>query len=607
MAIEVHCDCGNVYNVGGELSGKKIRCKKCAVVLKVPVIPMEESGDPAPPSNEWEPVSDDGEKSTPICQTCGTPGKKGDAVCLACGAVLAEAPLGLLEKVPRPVLLGVLAAIAIAIVGTIGYKVVSSSHLSGLLASGNDKLNRGDVKAAKADFDAVLKENKDSLPALDGLVRCGVKGSDWNLVKRYGPTLNGKLQKGPQRARIRLDLARAQLETSDWSSAERSARSAQEDDESIEGVDDFVALALFGAKDAKAEEALKKADSAGSKDPRVELGLAKLAEDKGAIKDARAWADKAAANATQDDAGAAIWIECARLRQKDGDVSGALNALRSACEANPKSGAAWTRLVLAYLEQKRVQDALSAASKAKEFAPDDGLAARALGEVLLETNELEKAKVELERAEKLLPEDAIATFLYGKALLRSGDKDGGVRRIEVAVKKLDKEPQWAIDGGRAILENGGPPDKALNMLDICVKGEPREQTPNTTKQFADARILLARAAARTDRSRNNRLIDDRLRQAIDMDPSRKDAYLDLGTHYTEVENHKGAQDVLEKGLKLYPDDQELLYGAGVEARRAKSNKAAVEHLEKLYQKNPGYKDVKKKLDEARTALEFEGG
>lgn len=92
-----------------------------------------------------------------------------------------------------------------------------------------------------------------------------------------------------------------------------------------------------------------------------------------------------------------------------------------------------------------------------------------------------------------------------------------------------------------------------------------------------------------------------------MDPSRKDAYLDLGTHYTEVENHKGAQDVLEKGLKLYPDDQELLYGAGVEARRAKSNKAAVEHLEKLYQKNPGYKDVKKKLDEARTALEFEGG
>jgi tetratricopeptide (TPR) repeat protein len=607
MAIEVHCDCGNVYNVGGELSGKKIRCKKCAVVLKVPVIPMEQSGEPAPPSNEWEPISEDGENATPICQTCGTPGKKGDAVCLACGAALADAPPGLLEKVPRKVLLGVLGAIAVAVVGTLGYKLVSSSHLSGLLASGNDKLNRGDVKGARADFDAVLKESKDSLPALDGLVRCGVKGSEWNIVKKFGPVLSAKLPKGPQRARVRLDLARAQFETSDWTSAEKSAHSAQEDDESIEGADELVALALLGAKDAKAEEALKKADSAGSKDPRIQLGLAKLAEDKGAIKDARAWADKAAANATQDEAGAAVWISCGHYREKDGDVNGALNALKSACEANPKSGEAWTRLVLAYLEQKKFQDALAAASKAKDLAPDDGLAARALGEVLLETNDLEKAKVELERAEKLLPEDAIATFLYGKALLRAGDKDGGVRRIEVAVKKLDKDPQWAIEGGRAILENGGAAEKALNMLDVCVKSEPKELTPALTTKFADARILLARAAARTDRSRNVRLIEERLRQAIDMDPSRKDAYLDLGTHYAEVDNHKGAQDVLEKGLKLYPEDQDMLYGAGVEALRAKSSKAAVEHLEKLNQKNPGYKDVKKKLDEARSALQFEGG
>src|SRR5271170_7812680 len=100
MAIEVHCDCGNVYSVGPELSGKKIRCKKCAVVLKVPVIPLGESQEPAPPSSEWEPVTDDGKEAGGVCPTCGTPAKAGDSVCLACGAVLKEAPPGLLERVP---------------------------------------------------------------------------------------------------------------------------------------------------------------------------------------------------------------------------------------------------------------------------------------------------------------------------------------------------------------------------------------------------------------------------------------------------------------------------------------------------------------------------
>jgi hypothetical protein len=65
--------------------------------------------------------------------------------------------------------------------------------------------------------------------------------------------------------------------------------------------------------------------------------------------------------------------------------------------------------------------------------------------------------------------------------------------------------------------------------------------------------------------------------------------------------------VLVKGLYLDPEDQDLLYGAGVEASKAKSYKAAVEHLEKLNQKNPGYKDLKQQLDRARQGLQFEGG
>src|SRR5687767_1028378 len=146
MAIEVHCDCGRVYSVGPELSGKKIRCKKCAIVLKVPVITLGESLEAAPPSNEWEPVKDD----AVVCKTCGSPAKPTDDVCLSCGATLgtsSAAPL-----VPRIALLGGLGAVALAVVVVVGMKLYSSSHLNSLLVQGREKLERGEMRAARESF-----------------------------------------------------------------------------------------------------------------------------------------------------------------------------------------------------------------------------------------------------------------------------------------------------------------------------------------------------------------------------------------------------------------------------------------------------------------------
>ncbi len=604
MAIEVHCDCGRVYSVGPELSGKKIRCKKCAIVLKVPVIPLGESLEAAPPSNEWEPVKDD----AVICKTCGSPAKPKDDVCLSCGASLGNASSA--PMVPRVALLVGLGVVALAVVVVVGMKLYSSSHLNGLLVQGREKLERGEMRAAKEAFEEVLKTNKDSVPALEGLVQCGVASSDWRLVRQWGPQLVGKLPKGEKRGKAKLDLARAQLETGDFTSAERSAREAKDEDGGLDGTEEIVGLALLGAKQiAKAEEALKKALEAGSKDARVALGMAKICEDKNAIKEARTWADKAAEGATKDEKGATIWLECARLRERDGDLPAALNAIQSACDADPKSGSARTKLALAYLDAKRPQEALSTAKEAKTLAPEDALTARALGEALLVTGDNAGAKTELERSEKLGPEDAETTFLLGKAYLRLGEKPIGVEKLEKALKKLDKDASFAIEAGRTILATDGPADKAYGILDAAVRLEPKEATVQSKKVFADCRILLARAAARVDRARNANRIVDALTKAMDMDPSRRDVFLDLAQHYLENDNNaKAALPVLEKGLAFHGEDEEMLYQAGVTAMKVggKSYKAAVEHLKKLEQKNPDYKDVKQKRGAAESGLQFEG-
>lgn len=604
MAIEVHCDCGRVYSVGPELSGKKIRCKKCAIVLKVPVIPMGESLEAAPPSNEWEPVKDD----AVVCKTCGSPARAGDDVCLSCGATLGSASNPL---VPRVALLGALGAVALVIVSVVGMKIYSSSHLNGLLVTGREKLERGEMKAARDAFEEVLKSNKDSVPALEGLVQCGASSGEWKLVRQYGPQLVSKLQKGEKRGRAKLDLARAQLETGDFSSAERSAREAKDDDGGLDGTDEVLGLALLGSKQTqKAEEVLKKALESGSKDARVALGMAKICEEKNAIREARTWADKATENATKDERGSTIWLECARLRERDNDAQGALSAIQSACEADPKSGTARTKLALVLLDAKRFPEALAAAKEAKTLSPEDALTARALGEALLATNDAPGAKAELDRSEKANGDDAEATFLLGKALLRCNEKDAGVEKLGKALKKLEKDPSFAIEAGRAVLAADGPPDKALAFLEQALRAEPKEATVPSRKLFADARILLARAGARVDRSRFATRIVDALVKANEMDPTRKDGFLDLAQHYLEQDNNpKSALPVLEKGLTYHGDDDELLYQAGVTAMKVggKSYKAAVTHLRKLHTKNPTYKDVAQKLGAAESGLQFEGG
>src|SRR4051812_37603754 len=106
MPIEVHCDCGKVYDVGPEMSGKKLRCKACGIVLKVPLVPLEESAEVAPemPAKAgFEVVSasaeDPVEEEAPAnCPACGSPSRKGDTVCLACGAEIAQGGPALLEK-----------------------------------------------------------------------------------------------------------------------------------------------------------------------------------------------------------------------------------------------------------------------------------------------------------------------------------------------------------------------------------------------------------------------------------------------------------------------------------------------------------------------------
>ncbi|MBI3724298.1 tetratricopeptide repeat protein [bacterium] len=623
MAIEVHCDCGNIYSVGPELSGKKIKCKSCKVVLKVPIVPLEASGEPAPPSEEYEVVKDskamkdpgskgakespgkdgkkDGEPAAPVvCTTCGAPGKPGDAVCLACGAELGGGGPGLIEKIPKQVIFGVIGVVALLLVSFVSWKIVKSVKLSGQLTAGHTNFDSGKYPAAKSAFEQALVGDPDNVEALEGLVQIGMTQPDWGLVKKRAPALVAKTPAGNGRAVVKRNLARAFLESGDFPNTIKWAKDARAEDSSVEAVDEIQGLAHLGAneKDA-AVELLTKADSSGSRNPKVQLGLAKLNESN--IKDARRWAVKAAGFAAKD---ATVLLALARVCEMDGDKPAATSALEQAREADPKSAAVRVKLATAYLEQKRPKDALVEAKEAKASKPDDPEVSKVLGQALLENGESAAAKEELARAEKLAGDDPSPGFLLGRALIKTGEIPQGIDRLEKAMKKRDKDVSLWLEAGRIVLNEAKKPEKAVVFLESALRLEPRlgeSDPPEVKKPFAEGRILLARALAAPDggREKSAAKIQSVLTEAMALDPTREEIYIDLGNHYLLLGKPAEALAALDQGVQVAPRNTTLLREVHTAAMRAKDFDKAIDAAKKLIEINPKDEDAKNRLESAQ--------
>ena len=108
MAIQVFCQCGASLSVPPAHAGKKVKCKGCGTVLKIPAMP---GGDAPPPADKPAAAAPDKPKAPDkpaekpqveefvvpeyeevkahekprVCPACGANAAPGDSACLACG------------------------------------------------------------------------------------------------------------------------------------------------------------------------------------------------------------------------------------------------------------------------------------------------------------------------------------------------------------------------------------------------------------------------------------------------------------------------------------------------------------------------------------------
>lgn len=592
MPISVFCNCGNALQVSADLAGRKIRCKACNEVLRIPAVPLAPPAEPESGADEYEVVTDTGPART--CPACGVAAAAEDTACLACGEPLSGGgPLG---GVPRPVLLGAVALVALLVLGGLGRWAWLATRPGAWVGEGVRKLNEGsDLRGAEQAFKRALDYAPRHPDAIVGLARVGIAARDGSLVRRYAPDAIELLGDPQERAAVELAFAWSLLDERAADRARELAEQARADDPRLESESWAVTglAALLEEERDAAFEALERADQGTFEDARVSRALAELYHDRGRAVDARTAVEEALKLERSDPE---LWLLAATLRGETGDRAAERDALGEAIRLAPTEPRAHLRLAEAHLADGDLDRALEAARRAAELAPQDQAARVAVGRVLLAREEHAQARDELTEAVKLGPSWE-AEYLLGRALVLTGDVQGGLRRVQAALAQERERAQPWLEAARLALDNGES-QTAAKIAERAVELWPDDY---------DARLIFADALARTPlgRRRHDEQLRAQLEVAIKLDPKRREAPLALGLQLFEQLRPEDAMAAFSRGLEHNPRDAELLYYKGWAAIRARAWDEAIEALEACKRVDPGFRDVEDQLLQAREGKFYE--
>lgn len=596
MAIQVYCNCGNPLIVPSTLAGRKVKCKVCQTVLKIPeAVPGaaqdENEAEKLSQSGEYEVVGEDAIQFS--CPSCGALAAPEDTACLSCGADLGgggrkakgggggpklKLPSFKGGKLPKPALGALVGVVLLVGVGFGGYEIYEVTRPGSLTSEGFNALGRGDTRAARTAFQEALTYDNRYGDALIGMAEVAVAEQKEGDIGRYVPGAVKLIDDARRRAPLRLALAWVFLTDEKYRDAYNEAVEAKDDDPTLSGIDDVRGLAMVGLEELDdAYAVLKSAAQQGSDDYRVHYALAKLQRDREEWNAAQISAERATQLHEEDPE---IWWLLAEILEQNRRNDPAKHALQKVVELQPENAAAHSRLSGLYLADNQFEEALAASKQAQALDPNNQETSISVGRILLAQGNNAEAQIALTGALKL-GDNWRCEFLLAEALMAGGDLSNAARRFQNALDQRPEDMVLHMKAARLALEHGLL-EKAAAWSKLVVGSE---------GENVDAHLLYARALAAADRKRNSPKIVEHLETAMSLAPENPAAALELGLHYLELVQPAEALLALDKGLQASPSDKELLYWKGRACIRAKAWNDAVDTLERLKRLSPNYKDV----------------
>jgi tetratricopeptide (TPR) repeat protein len=245
--------------------------------------------------------------------------------------------------------------------------------------------------------------------------------------------------------------------------------------------------------------------------------------------------------------GALSYARVSYLRELQGDVRGAIEAMRAAAEAagDPETRA-WCRVHL--------------------------------GDLLINTNDLAAAEREFERALAELPDYHLAFAGLARARLASGDTDNAVRFYESARRRVPL-PDTAIALGDLHLKLGHP-DEAKKLYDMV---ELIERTGFAGQNTYSRQLALFYAD-------HDMKLDDALQIMRRERAARSDIYTcdTLAWVLYKKGDLAAAKTAIGEALRLGTRDARIEYHAGMIEHALGHDREAAKHLQLALEINPSF-------------------
>jgi tetratricopeptide (TPR) repeat protein len=224
--------------------------------------------------------------------------------------------------------------------------------------------------------------------------------------------------------------------------------------------------------------------------------------------------------------------------QQRGDADGAIAAFTEALKFDAHLPGADAQLVSLYLARGNKDSALTHARAAVQLEPQNPSARLQLGAALLATGDAAAAGRELKDLATQNPSLPSVHSLYGEALMAAGNWAEATREFDLALaaNPLDRQ---ALAGRLTIdVKNRRPQD-----------GRARIEKAVQASGSADMLMLAARFAQGTGDKTN---AEKFLRQVLQKDPSRLEAYQILGEMYAKQQRLDDARKEFEEVVKRQP-------------------------------------------------------
>lgn len=289
------------------------------------------------------------------------------------------------------------------------------------------------------------------------------------------------------------------------------------------------------------------------------------------------------------------------ILQKQGDTAAAAAWLESVLEQRPQDFD--LRLIYARLlaDEKRYAEARREFERLEREAPPNSDVQYALGLLLLQEDQPEKARVYFEKMHELGQNRAEASFYLGQiaefdgrldqaldyyravdgseflfdAQLRAAGLLARQGKFEEARAHLravgEANPELAVQAARAeaeLLAEAGRLEEAMAVYD-------RALAPGYDADLLYARAMLAERLGRLE------VLERDLRAIIEQDPDNAQALNALGyTLADRTDRHQEALELIERALKISPEDFYILDSMGWVLHRLGRNEEALEYLQR---------------------------